>query len=414
MAKPTYGTIRTWDPQAVSQTGAGENPLSSGLGAAVVEGIWSRVHKLYRTRLQPAIALAIYHHGHLILDRTVGHTRGNAPGDLPGSEELAAPDSLFNLFSASKAVTAMLIHHLDAQNFLRLDDPVAEYIPEFSQHGKGDITLRHILTHRAGIPMLRPEDANLDVLTDPEEIVARLCDLKPSFPAGRRLAYHTITGGFVLGEIVKRITGKDIRHYLQETVTTPLGLRDFNYGVAPGQADQVALNAMTGKRPAAPVRPLIKRALGVTLEEACDISNNPRFLTAIIPAGNLITTAREAAGFYNMMLHDGQHCGQQIFSPRTIRRARQRQTYWELDLTLGIPVTYGLGFMLGRPHFGFYGPHTENAFGHLGLINILTYADPDRDIAVALITTGKPFVTWKMWWWYDIVRQIALTIPRNR
>src|SRR5262249_39404269 len=151
--------------------------------------------------------------------------------------------------SASKAVTAMLVHLLDERHLIHLDDHVCEYIPEFGVHNKEWITIRHVLTHRAGIPNLPPEGLDLDNLEDPDKILRILCSARPTSRAGRQLAYHAITGGFVLGEVVRRVTGKDIRTVLDEEIRRPLGFRWMNYGVRRREVKQVAVNYFTGPPP---------------------------------------------------------------------------------------------------------------------------------------------------------------------
>jgi len=123
-----------------------------------------------------------------------------------------------------------------------------------------------------------------------------------------------------------------------------------------------------------------------------ELSNSPGFLTGIIPAANICATADEASRFFQCMLRSGEYNGKQVFAPRTVRHATAEQSYWELDLTLGFPVRYSLGFMLGNQRFGLLGGDNPHAFGHLGLSNIFTWADPERGISVALLTTGKPII----------------------
>jgi len=390
-------------------------PRSVGIDARAVDGIWAAVERLYRSGIHPAIQLCVRCRGSVVIDRAIGHARGNGPGDLFGTpKELARPDTPFNIFSASKAVTAMVIHWLDQRNLLRLDDPVCEYLPEFARHGKENITLRHVLTHRAGIPNVPADAMDLELLDKPNEIVRLLCDAKPTSIPGRQLAYHAISGGFVLGEVVRRVAGKDIRALLDQHILQPLGFRWMRYGVSVRDVDRVALSYVTGP-PQLPIVPIaLRRALGVAHEDAVRLSNDPRFLVGIVPAGNVVTTADELSRFYQLLLNGGELDGVRIFEPRTIRRATAEQSYLEFDLTLGLPVRYGMGFMLGGRWLSFYGPDTERAFGHLGFTNIVSWADPQRQIAAALITSGKPLVYPQLYYAYDIVRQIGAAVRRRK
>lgn len=380
-----------------------------GVDPAGVRRIWEAVERLYRTGLHPAIQLCVRRHGAIVLDRTIGHASGNGPDDGPDVERrLATPETPFNIFSASKAVTGMVIHWLDQEDKLRLDDPVVEYIPEFAAHGKDKITIRHLLSHRAGIPSLAPEAMRLETLADRATLVRVLADTKPTSAPGRLLAYHALSGGFVLGEIVWRITGKDLRTVLEESILQPLKFRWMRYGVRPRDVAKVAVNYYTGP-PQLPLIPLaLSRALGVTPIDAVAMSNDPRFLTGIVPAGNVVTTANEMSRFYELLRQGGELDGKRIFDRRTIRRATTEESYLELDLMIGLPIRYALGFMLGGRWLSLYGPDTEHAFGHLGFTNVVCWADPARHLTAALMTSGKPLIYPEILYVHEILRQIGL------
>jgi CubicO group peptidase (beta-lactamase class C family) len=143
------------------------------------------------------------------------------------------------------------------------------------------------------------------------------------------------------------------------------------------------------------------------MAKATSMSNDPRFLTAIIPSGNIVGTAEEASRFFQLLLNGGEMDGIRIFEARTIRRAIAEQSYLEIDSFLGMPVRYGLGFMLGAYRFSPYGKGTPNAFGHIGFTNVIAWADPDRQLSVGLMTSGKPFITPGQISWLNVARTIA-------
>jgi len=390
------------------------NPASVGVDQAGVDAIWRSIETLYRDGLHPAMQLCVRRRGEILIDRAIGYAHGGGPDDDPGGPKvLATPDTPFNTFSASKAVTAMVIHLLDQQRLLHLDDPVCEYIPEFAKHGKRWITIRHVLTHRAGIPNVPPEAMQLDLLERPHEIIALLCDTKPMWRPGRVLAYHAISGGFLLGEIVRRVCGDDIRTVLASDVLEPLGFRWMNYGVAPADIDRVATNYFTGLPVLPPFSWIFRRFLGVPFADVSALGNDPRYLTGIVPSGNVVATANELSRFYQLLLNGGELDGVRVFEPRTVRRAVAEQSYLEFDLSLAMPVRYGMGFMLGGKYLSFYGPDTENAFGHIGFINVMGWADPDRHLAVALMTSGKPLFYPEIFHFSDIFKQIGLACPKE-
>src|SRR5262249_54938722 len=160
-------------------------------------------------------------------------------------------------------------------------------------------------------------------------------------------------------------------------ILAPLGFSTFNFGVPRERVGEVAQNAFTGLLAVPPHSWLLKRVLGVSVQEATVMSNDPRFLTTIVPSGNIIGTADEASRFYELLLREGALDGVRVFERRTVRRAIAEQTVLEIDSFLGMPVRYGMGFMLGGPTVSPYGANTPRAFGHLGFTNVLAYADPD-------------------------------------
>jgi CubicO group peptidase (beta-lactamase class C family) len=333
----------------------------------------------------------------VVLNRSIGHARGNAPEDARDAPKVdMTTETPVNVFSAAKAVTAMLLHKLDEQNVLDLDDRVCEFIPEFARHGKERTTIRHVLTHRAGIPNLPPNSLDLDLLAHPEKIIQLLCDARPRSQPGRLLAYHAVTGGFVLAEVVRRATGQSMRDLVEKEFREPLGLRWLHYGVKPADVGHVALNAKTGPPIPPPISTLLTRALGSELERIVALSNDPRFLTGLIPSASLFTTAHDIASFYQCLLRGGELDGVRVFEPRTIHHATDEQNAWEIDLTLMMPIAYSPGFMLGNHYLSPYGWNHPRAFGHLGLSNTFCWADPDRDLVVALLTTGKPILSLHM------------------
>jgi CubicO group peptidase (beta-lactamase class C family) len=389
------------------------DPRSVGASRDGIARVWSAVERLYASGVHPAVQLCVRRHGRVLLDRAIGHAHGNGPDDGSATAKTpVTPDTPFCTLSASKAVTAMIVHWLDQENVIRLDDPVCEYVPEFGRHGKEWITIRHVLAHRAGIPNLPPQVMRLERLDDLDEVMDILCDAEPVSRAGRQLAYHAVTGGFVLGEVVRRVTGRSIRDVLNETIRRPLGFRWLSYGVAPEDVPRVATNYVTGPPVLPPFSYLFQRGLGVSFQDAVAMSNDARFLTGLVPAANIVATANEFSRFYQLLLDGGTLDGVRVFQPRTIRRATSEQSYLEFDFTLGLPFRYSLGFMLGAQWLSLYGPDTVHAFGHLGFTNVICWADPERGVAASLMTSGKPFIYPELWYLLDVVRQIGLACPK--
>lgn len=361
----------------------------------VADAVWERVLALYRTGTHPGIQVCIRHRGAVVVDRAIGHARGVAPGH-PFDPDRAVPmglDTPVNLFSASKAVTGMVMHKLEELGALSIDDRIADHVPGFARHGKGEITLRQVLCHRSGIPTVPREAFDLDVLTDPDLAEAMLCDLRPSARIGGPPAYHAVVGGFVMEMVARHADGRSLRAVLEQEIRRPLGLGRFSFGVDPLDVDLVADNVETGLAFVVPLEVFFQRALGAPWGRLLRMSNDPRFLTAVIPSGNAIVTARDIAAFYQCLLNGGELNGTRVFEEGTIARALEEQDVGTpFDRMLGVPMRYGAGFMLGNEGLSLYGWDHPRAFGHLGMSNMLTWADPDRDLVVALLTTGKPMI----------------------
>lgn len=371
-----------------------EDPGGSDVPAADVEGVWDAVQAIYATGVHPALSLCVRRHGVVVLNRAIGHARGNSPQDLPDAPKLSvSTETPFDIFSASKAITAMVIHKLDEKHALHLEDRVCDFIPEFAKHGKDRITLRHLLAHKAGIPNLPPEAIDLDLLGQPEKVVEIMCDAELRSRPGRVLAYHAVSGGFVLAEVVRRVTGDDIRTVLERELIGPLGYRWMRYGVREADLPLVARDAVTGPSVPWPISAILRNALGADIEHVIELANDPRYLTGIVPSANIVTTASELCAFYQCLLDGGEQNGVRVLEPATIRHATGESAWWEIDFTLGLPIRYGLGFMLGSRGVSLFGRDNEHAFGHVGFSNIFSWADPERALSVALCTNGKPVLS---------------------
>lgn len=411
----TSKRVRVFDPAEVTAQRATEvDPGLVGLTRDDVESIWGAVVDFYKTGFHPALALCVRRRGEVILDRTIGHARGNSPDEPEGTPLVpATPDTLFNFFSGSKAVTAMLMHLLAQREQIHVDEPVATFIPEFARNRKHRITIRDLLTHRAGIPDAPPEVADLDLLQTPDRILEMIYELEPTYKPGTVPAYHAITSGFIFAEIIQRVTGVEIREFLRTEVSEPLDMNHFNYGVPEARLDEVAIDACTGPKLIWPLKDIFEKALGVSIEELIAISNDRRFRMGIVPSGNLIATGDDICRFFELLVAGGVYGGNQIFDESTLREATAPQTLGQLDRTLLLPLSYAMGFMLGSDPVGMYGIRCGKAFGHVGLSNIVGWADPERDISVALLNSGKPLVAVDTYHWLNIVRLISTRIPRD-
>ena len=385
------------------------NPEQGGMTQAQIDMIWQSVESLFRTGNHPLISVCIRRKGKILINRSIGYTELGQDYQTDHSK-IANPDTPVCLFSASKIVNAMLVHLLDQQGKINLLDPVSRYIPEFGVNGKRRATIFHLLSHRGGIPKIETE-VTPELLFDREGILQHLYAAKPIAPVGSQLSYHAVTAGYILGELVERVTGQDIRDFLHEHIEKPMDLPFFNYGLKPELRPLVAKNYPTGIHPALGTDLYLNRVLGGGLQLAVDVTNDTRFMDTVCPAGNIYTSAEQANRFFEMMLNGGRYENKQIINSETVFRATLPTSNTTIDRNLLAPMRYALGPMLGSNPIGVFGPNSGQAFGHLGFSNILCWADPQRDISVSFLTTGKSVVGTHLYAFAKVLYQISKQCP---
>ena len=368
-----------------------KSPESGGLTQRAVDSIWADVEDVYSSGAFPAVTFAMRRKGELILNRSLGHSSGNGPQESGNNAQRAVPETPVCLFSASKAVTAVLALKLAEEGGIDIDKPVAHYIPEFAQNGKAKTTVSQVLSHHGGFPMfdLPRDELTPERLADWDDIVEVLCGMAPEKHGKPRMGYHAITGGYIIGEIIKRVTGDTIQEYNDRVLRKPLGMKYFTYGLAQEHRDGVALNYEAGAPVRFPINKLLEKALNAPIEEVVGVSNQDIFYDAIIPAGNMYANAEEMTRFYQMLLNRGEWNGQQVLKPETTKLAVKPTTRLKFDHTLKIPMRYSQGLMLGGNPYGIWGPMTGKAYGHIGFMNIMCWADPARDVSCSLLVSGK-------------------------
>ena len=332
-------------------------------------------------------ALAVYVGKSAVIDLWAGHA--DAARTRPWTR-----DTIVNLFSVGKAVGAICALRLVEAGLLDLDAPVAHYWPEFAQEGKGRIKVRHLLTHQAALPAVArrlPPGAwsRWDVMTE------ALAAQAPWWEPGQGHGYHVNTQGFLIGEIVRRITGKTLGAYLRESFAGPSGI-DFFIGFGP-ELDGRCAELLP--QPASLEGDELRRQLSVdpgslsglplmrvnAYRNPPEISgtgvvNTRQWRAAEVPSTNGHGNARAVARLYSALAGDGTLDGVRVLRPETVARAAEEQVYGE-DIVLQRPTRFGLGFQLTmaeRP----LGPNPR-AFGHFGAGGSLGFADPDAGLAFA-------------------------------
>lgn len=364
----------------------------SEIDSAAIERIWQAARHWYRARMHPAIQVCLRHNGRVVLNRAIGHGWGNAPTDPPDAEKVpVTTDTPFCAYSSAKAITATVVHMLAERGHFSLDDRVCEYLPTYTSHGKDRTTIRHVLTHSAGVPFPTGPRPDVTKADDHDYALQKLGELRPLYRPGLVHMYHALTWGPLMREIIWRTTGKEIRDILAAEILDPLGFRWTNFGVAKKDLPLVAPSHATG-RPLPPViAAAFRKAIGGTVHEIIPYTNQPLFLSTIVPSSNTVSTADELSRFMELLRRGGELDGVRIMRPDTVRNAVRECRRLRPDVATGLmPLRWGTGFMLGSTRFGPFGRNAPAAFGHLGLVNIAVWADPQRRLAAAVISSGKP------------------------
>lgn len=323
-------------------------------------GALARAVDLVRAR-GGAAQLCVLSHGTVVLDRSFG----------------CAPDDLFWIFSASKPFIALLIHRLAEQGRLTLDDPVTAHWPEFAQHGKRNITIRHVLQHRSGVPVARNVALDMLTIADWDRAVRAVERARPSRPPGQTAAYHIVTYGVILGEVARRVTRTPLPDALNSAFFAPLALHNTSLGISDAHWPR-----HVPVRGTDPLARLTARAV-----------NRKTLRQAVIPAAGISTTARDLARFYQALLNDGGLDGTRVLAPDTLAQAREPSTTpGEVDRIIRLPIRWSHGFQLGGPTPPPHPPKPMGtrssplAFGHNGSNCCIAWADPTRDLVFAYLT----------------------------
>ena len=377
------------DLDAVTAIGAEDH---SEIDPAAVERIWQAARNWYAAGMHPAIQVCLRHNGKVILNRAIGHGWGNGPEDAPDAEKVpVGTDTPFCAYSAAKAISSTVVHMLVERGHFSLDDRVCDYLPGYTSHGKDRTTIRHVMTHSAGVPFATGPRPDLKRMNDSEYAREMLGNLRPVYPPGLVHIYHGLTWGPLIREIVSASTGRNIREILATEILDPLGFRWTNYGVAEQDVPLVAPSHPTGKPVPAPLARAFKLAVGGTMHQIIPFTNTPAFLTSVVPSSSLVSTADELSRFAEIWSRGGELDGVRVLSAETLRNATAEARRLRPDVATGlVPLRWGTGFMLGSRRFGPFGRNAPAAFGHTGLVNIAVWADPERKLSAGVMSSGKP------------------------
>src|SRR4051794_28880582 len=287
---------------------------------------------------------------------------------------------LFFAASTGKGVATSVAHVLVERGELSYDQRVADVWPEFGAHAKDGVTLCDVLVHTAAVPGLWPQIRPGD-LGDWHRVCAFIADQRPWWPAGTRTGYHALTFGFLLGELVRRATGRTLATALREEIAAPLGLADeLHFGVPAQLLTRVARQGPHGAAPPPPQpgSPL-DRAVPPGVQPTAAFANRPDVLRADIPSQGTMS-ARAAARMYAALL--GHVDGIELVSPDRLA-TMAAPTFSGTDQVVGIPTTPALGYSPARPAGVESRP--GSTFGMIGSNGSAAYADIDSGVAVAVM-----------------------------
>lgn len=328
----------------------------------------------------PGGQLVVRQGGEAALEVATGVARGFRPDD--GEEAVpVTPTTRFAVFSASKPVVALALAMLEERGVIDVNAPVAKYFPAFAANGKSELTVLEVLTHRACV--FTPE-----LLASPrewgseEKVREALVQAKPRFPRGT-LAYMPYEYGWILAEVVRGATGRRLDEFIHTEISAAAGIPGLRFGAV---ASELAGLAKTYWLSSGSVK-----VAGVELSKTFEHDNNlPEVLTAFVPGAGLVCTASDLAAFYEVLVRGGvTRSGKRLVTAETLARYTTAGGA-AYDRSNRLPLRVGRGFLLGSltpSIYGWWG--TQRCFGHAGAFCTLAWADPDRDLAVAIVTNGN-------------------------
>ena len=367
---------------------------------------FQRVADVLRGQLkgEGGAALCVYHRGEPVVDCW--------GGSRDESGQAWQADTLSLSYSTTKGIASTLLHVLVDRGALDYDDPVARYWPGFAKGGKGEITLRQLLCHEAGLYDVRSMVDHARRMLDWAYMIEALEDAVPVHVPGEAHGYHAFTYGWLVGEVIQRVSGTSFEAFLDETLRRPLGLDGLYVGLPDSERPRAAGLLVAGvlqrdgdgmERLESYARGLnrVLRLVGAPIDlermaaalvpvgvEDLDM-NAPEFLSACIPAANGMFTARSLARVYACLANDGELEGHRVLGRSTLWRATEIQ-----NRGIGQVIPLPMHWRLGYHRVPALGVRAPNAFGHFGFGGSGAWADPDRNLGVAMTLNsgvGTPF-----------------------
>jgi CubicO group peptidase (beta-lactamase class C family) len=298
-------------------------------------------------------------------------------------------DTIANVYSTTKGMTAICAHRLVDQGRLDLDAPVAKYWPAFAVGGKAELPVRYLLSHQAGMAAVRRPLSPPDIF-DWDTMTGALAEQEPWWEPGTRHGYHALTYGWLVGEVIRRLSGKSVGAFFRDEVAQPFGI-DCQIGLAATEDRRVA--PLIPPPPPAPEQLDLLAAILQDPESLLaksfinppilpESANTREWRAAEIPAANGHTNARALAHLYGILSCAGARNGRELLSRESIARASTEQADGP-DALLPMHTRFGLGFMLSTPYEKM-GPNPQ-VFGHGGMGGSMAFADPEARLGFGYV-----------------------------
>jgi CubicO group peptidase (beta-lactamase class C family) len=359
------------------------NPAHAGLDPARTAALVERFRQQQADGVFPGGQLVVVRHGVLAVDEAIGVARGLRPAEGQAPIEYTRTTKSC-LFSAGKPLVAIAIAALESRGLVDVVRPVAAYFPEFGRNGKADITVLDVLLHRSGL-WLRDIERDYRHYGDWDNVMARIAAASATYSRGT-LAYQPLGFGWILGEVVRRVTTLPIECFIEREVLAPSGLGDLRLGVPASEVPRLARSYWVDEKP-----PRLGGEVLVGFEEA---QNSIEQLTAILPGAGLVGTARSLAAFYTWLLNGTPTlAGVPLIRPDVLSCYVTPQTRGT-DRIVRFPMVLGRGFGIGWfwPHpYGWW--KTGTCYGHAGNFSTLAWADPTTGCVISIVTNGNRAVT---------------------
>jgi CubicO group peptidase (beta-lactamase class C family) len=361
-----------------------------GLNPDKVQALFDRAEREINQGLLPGCQLAIARNGKIGAMRTYGHAVQG------GNHKPAANETLFIIMSCTKAITSAGAWLLMQEGKLRPEDCVVDFVPEFGENGKQDVTVNHLLTHTSAIPNAPGWQKEFG---DKKRRLERLAQWRLDHPAGAQFRYHIAANFWPIAEMIERISGTDYREFVRIRIAEPLGLPDLRVGIPASLNNRVADVVWVGE----PASAEEYMKLGVTpprvsmgsINEAAIVEfNELETRQAGSPAGGGITTAGDLALFYQTLLNGGRsYDGKRIWQAEMLQEAFKIRTGSMKDPDRGMLANRALGIVIagddGKANLrGFGRTNSPEAFGHPGFGGQCAWADPTTGISFAYLTNG--------------------------